>query len=98
MKGKAVAYRRNRCSLDHLCIFSWTYFQPLQKEKRRLSLHELSTFTVSCQLCTASKDSPCCTDICLLSIISPRNMDVLRMWDGYCIYLPIGLADVEWVI
>lgn len=98
MEEKGIAYWRNRCSLGGLSIFSWTHFQPLEKEKRRFSLCELSTFTVSCQLCTASKDSPCCTDICLLSITSPCNLDMLHMWDGQCIYLPIGLGNVEWVI
>lgn len=79
-------------------FFSWRYFQPLEKEKRWLSLCELSTFTVSCQLCIAAKDSLCCTDISLLSITSPHNLDVLHMRDGQCMYLPTGLANVEWVI
>lgn len=33
MEEKCNAYRRNRCSLGHLSVFSWMYFQPLQKEK-----------------------------------------------------------------
>lgn len=77
MEEMGIAYRRNRC-LGHR--FSWTHFQLL--EKGWFSLHELSTFTVSCQLCTAAKDSLCCTDICLLSVTSPHNLDVLHMWDG----------------